>query len=72
MVLALLGVSVGCTPCETPVPLSCCVGGCNGDVLTPAVCGSGGWSCPAGSVAPGSCPSGSRFCGGGPVDAGSG
>ncbi len=69
----LLGLGTGCgSPCETPVPLSCCVGGCNGNMLTPAVCGSGGFTCPAGAVAPGSCPSGSLFCGGGPVDGGSG
>jgi 16S rRNA G966 N2-methylase RsmD len=73
MAVWLLGIAgAGCgTPCETPAPLSCCLGGCNGDSTVPAICGPGGWTCPAGSVPPGQCPLGQLFCGGGVPDGGS-
>ena len=67
MALWLVGsAGAGCgNTCETPLPLSCCVGGCTGATTTPATCGPGGWTCPAGSVAPGDCPSTPPFCSGG-------
>jgi hypothetical protein len=66
-VLFLGTLASGCgNDCQTPVPVSCCVGGCDGDTLTPAVCEPSGLSCPAGSVAPGDCPATPPFCSGAP------
>ena len=62
-ILGALAASCG-NDCTTPVPLSCCVGGCDGDTLTPAVCGPSGLACPTGSVPPGDCPSTPPFCSG--------
>lgn len=73
MAVWLTGIaSAGCgSPCETPAPLSCCNGGCNGDSSTAALCGPAGWTCPPGSVARGQCPAGQPFCGGAAPDGGS-
>lgn len=62
LVLGTLLASCGGGDCQTPVPLSCCVGGCGGHTTTPAVCGTSGLTCPPGSVAPGECPSTPQFC----------
>lgn len=65
LVSMLAGTGASCgTPCETPVALSCCEGGCNGDAGTPALCGPAGWSCPPGAIAAGDCPSTPKFCSG--------
>jgi len=63
LVLGTLAASCG-SDCQTPVPVSCCIGGCGGTTLTPAVCGPSGLACPTGSVAPGDCPTTPPFCSG--------
>lgn len=63
--LGILASACG-NDCQTPVALSCCVGGCSGDTTTTAVCGPSGLSCPSGSVPPGECPSSPPFCSGAP------
>jgi hypothetical protein len=61
-------VDAGCS--EPPPP--CCSGGCNGDVMVPALCTPGHkWVCPPDTVSPEDCAdAGVRWCIGAPVNPG--
>lgn len=48
-------LAVGCSPpeqqpapCINATPPDCCIGGCEGSVIQPAICGTSGWRCPSG------------------------
>jgi hypothetical protein len=63
--LALGAPATGCSSqCESPVQVLCCVGGCNGDTTTPAICTPQGLACPEGSAPLGQCGPDVHQCGG--------